>query len=109
MPVAGTRLSTGRPQQILKCTDDSFRYSNHRGGFMNPSEKFPSALRGKLLVSCQAAEVRAFRDSSTMARFARAAVEGGAMGIRANGPEDIRAIRQVGRSSHHRNLESAAG
>jgi glucokinase len=30
-----------------------------------------------------------------MARFARAAVEGGAMGIRANGPDDVRAIRQA--------------
>ncbi len=62
---------------------------------MNPSEKLPSGFRGKLLVSCQAAEDSAFRDSSTMARFARAAVEGGAMGIRANGPDDIRAIRQA--------------
>ena len=30
-----------------------------------------------------------------MARFAQAAVQGGAAGIRANGPEDIRAIRQA--------------
>jgi glucokinase len=30
-----------------------------------------------------------------MARFARAAVEGGAMGIRANGLDDVRAIRQA--------------
>ena len=30
-----------------------------------------------------------------MARFARAAVAGGAMGIRANGPDDVRAIRQA--------------
>ena len=62
---------------------------------MNPFEKFQSALRGKLLVSCQAAEGSALRDSSTMARFARAAVEGGAMGIRANGLDDVRAIRQA--------------
>lgn len=62
---------------------------------MNPFEKFQSAFRGILLVSCQAAEGSAFRDSSTMARFARAAVEGGAVGIRANGTEDVRAIRQA--------------
>ncbi len=46
-------------------------------------------------MSCQAAEDSALRDSSTMARFARAAVEGGAVGIRANGCDDVRAIRQA--------------
>lgn len=54
-----------------------------------------ATLRGKLIVSCQALEGSAFRQAESMARFARAAVEGGAAGIRANGPEDIRAIRQV--------------
>lgn len=54
-----------------------------------------SRLRGGLLVSCQAWEGDAFRDSGAMARFAKAAQDGGAVGIRANGPEDIAAIRQV--------------
>ena len=58
-------------------------------------EKFRSVLQRKLLVSCQAADGSALRDSSTMARFARAAVDGGAGGIRANGPDDVRAIRHV--------------
>lgn len=49
----------------------------------------------KLIVSCQAFEGEAFRDSECMARFARAAMAGGAAGIRANGPEDIAAIRKV--------------
>jgi N-acetylmannosamine-6-phosphate 2-epimerase / N-acetylmannosamine kinase len=49
-------------------------------------------LRGRLIVSCQASEGDAFYDPGSMARFARAAVVGGACGIRANGPEDIRAI-----------------
>jgi len=62
---------------------------------MNPFEKLQSALRGKLLVSCQADAGSALRDSSIMARMARAAVEGGAAGIRANGPDDVRAIRQA--------------
>ncbi|HWB97456.1 MAG TPA: hypothetical protein VG672_12155, partial [Bryobacteraceae bacterium] len=53
------------------------------------------SLRGKLIVSCQASEGDAFRDSGAIARFARAAVDGGAAGIRANGPEDIRAIRAL--------------
>ena len=56
------------------------------------SEIHPS-LRGKLIVSCQASEGDAFRDSAAIARFARAAVEGGAAGIRAEGVEDVRAIR----------------
>ena len=62
---------------------------------MNPFDKFQFAMREKLLVSCQAAETSPLRDPSTMARFARAAVEGGARGIRANGPDDVRAIRQA--------------
>ena len=53
-----------------------------------------AALRGKLIVSCQALPGEVFRDPRLMALFARAAVAGGAAGIRANGPEDIRAIRQ---------------
>jgi len=51
------------------------------------------SFRGKLIVSCQASAGDAFRDSAAMARFARAAVDGGAAGIRAEGVEDIRAIR----------------
>jgi len=49
------------------------------------------ALEGKLIVSCQADEKGAFHGA--MDRYALAAVTGGAAGIRANGPEDIRAIR----------------
>jgi glucokinase-like ROK family protein len=51
------------------------------------------SLRGKLIVSCQASEGDAFRDSAAMARFARAAIDGGAAGIRAEGVEDVQAIR----------------
>jgi N-acetylmannosamine-6-phosphate 2-epimerase/N-acetylmannosamine kinase len=54
-----------------------------------------SDLRGSLIVSCQAADGNPFRNSASMARFAQAAVQGGASGIRANGPEDIRAIREA--------------
>jgi glucokinase-like ROK family protein len=52
-------------------------------------------LQGKLIVSCQALDGSPFRQTESMARFAQSAVEGGAAGIRANGPEDIRAIYQV--------------
>jgi N-acetylmannosamine-6-phosphate 2-epimerase/N-acetylmannosamine kinase len=62
---------------------------------MTLSGKLLSELRGGLIVSCQAEEGTAFRDSASMARFARAAVQGGAVGIRANGREDVLAIRQA--------------
>ncbi len=60
---------------------------------MKPIPDVLVPLAGKLLVSCQASPGDAFRDSASIARFARAAVDGGAAGIRADGPEDVRAIR----------------
>lgn len=60
---------------------------------MKPLPESCLGWRGKLLVSCQAAEGDAFRDAGALARFARAAVQGGAVGIRAAGAEDVRAIR----------------
>lgn len=47
-----------------------------------------------LLVSCQALEGNPFRDSELLAVMAKAAELGGAKAIRANGVEDIRAIRK---------------
>lgn len=52
-----------------------------------------SSLQGKLIVSCQASAGDAFRDAAAMARFALAAIDGGAAGIRAEGVEDVQAIR----------------
>lgn len=50
-------------------------------------------LRGGLIVSCQALPNEPLFGSEIMARLAIAAREGGAVGIRANTPVDIRAIR----------------
>lgn len=50
-------------------------------------------FEGRLIVSCQAEQGEAL--DGLMDRFARAAVDGGAAGIRANGVSDIRAIRQA--------------
>src|SRR5579862_1143885 len=50
-------------------------------------------IQGRLVVSCQAEPRDAFY--GLMDRFARAAVVGGAAGIRANGLADIRAIRKA--------------
>ncbi len=53
------------------------------------------AIRGRLIVSCQATAGEVFHAPHLMARFAAAAVAGGAAGIRANGTADIRAIRGI--------------
>lgn len=53
------------------------------------------AWRGNLIVSCQAPEGSALRSTGTLARIAKAAVDGGAVGVRANGPDDVAAIRAV--------------
>lgn len=48
-----------------------------------------------LIVSCQAYEGEPLFGSAIMVAMARAAIEGGAVGIRANSPPDIEAIRQI--------------
>lgn len=53
------------------------------------------ALRGRLIVSCQAYPGEPMRDPRTMTQIAQAAVLGGAAGIRAQGIDDIIAIRAV--------------
>lgn len=52
-----------------------------------------SRLRGALIVSCQAYPGEPMRDPDTMRRVALAARDGGAAGIRAQGLDDVRAIR----------------
>ena len=58
---------------------------------MNP---LVSTLKGRLIVSCQALAGNALRSSEAMALMARAAMQGGAAAIRANGVDDITAIRK---------------
>lgn len=48
-----------------------------------------------LVVSCQALSDEPLHGAEIMARMAVAAQKGGAQGIRANSPEDIRAIKEV--------------
>jgi len=52
-------------------------------------------LTGGLVVSCQAREGNPLHGPSFMAAMAQAAVLGGAVGIRANGADDVSAIRQA--------------
>lgn len=58
------------------------------------SEEKIKGIKGKLIVSCQALPHEPLHSSFIMGRMARAAAEGGAKGIRANTPEDIREIQQ---------------
>ncbi|MCY3797703.1 MAG: N-acetylmannosamine-6-phosphate 2-epimerase [Chloroflexi bacterium] len=56
-------------------------------------DAFLAAVKGKLIVSCQALEDEPLHGPDVMAMMARAAKIGGAAAIRANGPADIRAIK----------------
>lgn len=53
------------------------------------------AMKGGIIVSCQAYEGEPLFGADIMARLAIAAREGGAVGIRANSPADVRAIKQA--------------
>ena len=64
---------------------------------MNPRLEATKALRGRLIVSCQAPSGDPFADPSLLALFARAAVRGGAAAIRAEGTEAVRAIKEATR------------
>ncbi|HEY9013274.1 MAG TPA: N-acetylmannosamine-6-phosphate 2-epimerase [Devosia sp.] len=52
--------------------------------------------RGSLIVSCQAREDNPLHGPMFMGAMALAARDGGARGIRANGPEDVRAVKAAG-------------
>lgn len=52
-------------------------------------------LKGGLIISCQAKEGSPFRKPVIMAAMAKAAEMSGAVGIRANGFDDIKAIREA--------------
>ncbi|GIV19694.1 MAG: putative N-acetylmannosamine-6-phosphate 2-epimerase [Armatimonadota bacterium] len=54
-----------------------------------------SQIKGGLIVSCQAPESTPLGQPVVLAALAEAAVRGGAVGIRANLPQNIRAIREL--------------
>jgi N-acylglucosamine-6-phosphate 2-epimerase len=65
-----------------------------QGDCMNKNELF-SKLKNGLIVSCQALETEPLHSSFIMSKMALAAKLGGAVGIRANGREDIEAIKKT--------------
>lgn len=56
---------------------------------------FFEQLKGQLIVSCQASSEEPLHGSAIMAAMARAAAQGGAACIRAEGPDDVKAIREA--------------
>jgi len=52
-------------------------------------------LKGGLIVSCQARAGHPLHDPAVIAAMARAAVAGGAVGLRINGEADLREVRRV--------------
>ena len=74
----------------------SVRYSDFMPDFdLSPLPPVLAALRGGLIVSCQAQADEPLFGAEVMARLAVAARAGGAVGIRANTPVDVRAIRDA--------------
>lgn len=61
---------------------------------MNTNKKTLEAIKGNLIVSCQALPDEPLHSPFIMGRMAKAACEGGAKGIRANGVADIQAIKE---------------
>lgn len=66
---------------------------NHHGRLC--LEQVLDAWRGGIVVSCQAPEGSPLRQPSIMAAMAQAGELAGAVGIRANGPADVAAIREA--------------
>src|SRR3954470_12867711 len=74
--------NTGRSYRPVRLLDQDFGMT---------AEEIRDRFAGRLVVSCQADRQDAFYGQ--MDKFARAAAAGGAAGIRANGPDDVRSIR----------------
>jgi glucokinase-like ROK family protein len=95
--MAQRRTKCDKENELRDC-DASLRNSALRGinedGGMNVPE-VSRHFEGKLIASCQASRGDVFRDPLLIARLAQASLAGGAAAIRADGPEDVRAIRAI--------------
>ena len=57
-------------------------------------EQFLAQVEGQLIASCQALPEEPLHGTEIMVRMARAAKQGGARAIRANSPQDVKAIKE---------------
>lgn len=65
------------------------------GQTMDKNKEVFAKIKGGLIVSCQALSNEPLYSSYIMSRMALAAWKGGACGIRANTPEDIKEIKEI--------------
>ncbi len=61
---------------------------------VHSSEDAVGAVKGRLIVSCQASNGSPLRHTPTIARLAASALRGGAAALRVNGVHDISAVRE---------------
>ena len=57
-------------------------------------KQFLAQVEGQLIASCQALPDEPLHGTEIMVRMARAAKQGGARAIRANSPQDVKAIKE---------------
>jgi N-acylglucosamine-6-phosphate 2-epimerase len=69
--------------------------SSPRNSRVPATSRFSAVFKRGLIVSCQALPGEPLHGNAMMAAMARAAQSGGAVGVRANSPQQIRAIRRA--------------
>lgn len=69
-------------------------------------EELLNAIRGGLVVSCQARQGWPMYGTDIMVAFAKAAKQGGAVGIRATEPQNISAIKKSSGFTYYRDLQT---
>ena len=62
------------------------------GNSSNSDSQLIESLKGGLIVSCQAPAGHPLREPKVIARLAECAALGGAVGVRVNSPQDVRAV-----------------
>src|ERR1700751_794044 len=92
----------GREENGSELTSSpQFYRTKRRSGLVHPdsvsvsAEKTLAAIRGKLLVSCQASKGDPMEDLDTLRRLATAVLHGGAAGLRAEGCQSVAAFREL--------------